>query len=378
MKAARRRLLLAGLGVAGHAVGGAVWGAQETGPSPAREALLRDGEAALAGGNTAVALDAFERAAAMQHAADTEMGVVRAHLQAGQYRRALAFCAHVAGAHLDHPAAAGLYAWLLRMGGQPAPAQRVLAQALGRAPDEAVLRAVQAAFATTAEPAASGLLLDPPHRMAPYAVMLDGQAAPPVQARTAGSGVLIDGGRRALVPAAMVSRASRVWLRNGLGQTTQAQPDAQAGALAELMVLRLATPLDPGPVRLAAGRAPFAGTPGLSAQYAPGPSAGAAWPWLRLGFLGGLEAASGQRRLGIDVAAGALGGPVFSVDGALAGLALRGADGEARFVPAAAWSEGGAMPAASAAPPRPALPQPLDEAYEGALRVALQVLVADA
>ena len=60
----------------------------------------------------------------MLHAPDTEAAQVRAHMQAGDYRRALAFGAHAASAHRrDWPAGTALYAWLLQAGGQAAAAR---------------------------------------------------------------------------------------------------------------------------------------------------------------------------------------------------------------------------------------------------------------
>jgi hypothetical protein len=75
-----------------------------------RDALLKIGEKALAGLDIERAYQYFERASLMQHAADAEMGLVRTAMQQGAYRRALAFAAHVAGAHLDSPKPAPLRA----------------------------------------------------------------------------------------------------------------------------------------------------------------------------------------------------------------------------------------------------------------------------
>ena len=111
-----------------------------------RAAQLDAAEAALARGDTDAALAGFERAAGMLHAPDTEMGLVRSQMQAGQYRRALAFAAHTAGAHLEAPAASALYAWLLRVGGQEAYARQVLDAAAQRSAGNEVLGATQRAF----------------------------------------------------------------------------------------------------------------------------------------------------------------------------------------------------------------------------------------
>jgi len=84
---------------------------------PQRVALLARAQAELEHGDASAALDDFERAAMMLHAADAELGLIRAAMQDGQYRRALAFCAHTAGEHVDETDGGVLYAWLLRVGG---------------------------------------------------------------------------------------------------------------------------------------------------------------------------------------------------------------------------------------------------------------------
>lgn len=75
--------------------------------SSERSALLAQGESALARGDVGNALAAFERAALMLHAADTEMALVRTYMQAGEYRRAVSFSAHTAGAHRQAVAGRG-------------------------------------------------------------------------------------------------------------------------------------------------------------------------------------------------------------------------------------------------------------------------------
>ncbi len=114
-----------------------------------RSALLVQGEAALANGDVGRALGAFERAALMLHAADTEMALVRTYMQAGEYRRAVSFSAHTAGAHRQVIAGAVLYAWLLSRGGQDDAARRLLAAAQHESHDP-LLREAQQLMASTA------------------------------------------------------------------------------------------------------------------------------------------------------------------------------------------------------------------------------------
>jgi tetratricopeptide (TPR) repeat protein len=342
----------------------------EAAASPRRLGLLGAAEAALARGDPGAALASLETAAAMLHAPDTEMGIVRAHLQAGEYRRALAFCAHAAGAHRD-AAATALYAWLLSAGGQAAFAQRVLDEGLARAPDETVLAEAGRQLAhTPAMPSAA--LLQPPHRMGPHARMLADQAPPPPDARTHGSGVLLDAGRHALVPLA-AAQAHGLWVRDGLGRTTAAVPVRTLETLG-LVVLRLAAPFD-GDTRVElAPRDPFAGSPGLVAAYPAAGDATPSWPWLYAGFLGAGE--PGARRLGVELPERARGGPVFDAAGRLAGVVLRDDAAHDRLVPASllrgALGEFAAAPSEAAAPPARL---GADETYERALRVALQVIV---
>ena len=352
----------------------------------ARAALLERAESALARGDTPAALEAFEQAAMMLHAPDTEMGLVRTYLQAGQYRRALAFCAHTADSHLEAPAAAALYAWLLRAGGQAAVADRVLDQSLSRAPADPVSLQVHEAFKTRL-PTASGLLLQTPHRMAPASVT-EGLGLPiPEAARVVSSGVLIAGGTLALVPTA--SLAGRVpkllWVRNGLGRASEASVDDEAGRTLQgsgVTVLRLATPLERDASPAPAAHDPFAGSPAFVLDYAAGESAAAAWPWLNPGFLGSNLNRGGLRRLGIEVPDGPHGGPVFDANGDLAGIALRGDAEGAVMLPVSQWRHATGVEAAqlqvAAAGATPA-PRRMrisaDEVYERALGVALQLIV---
>ena len=339
-----------------------------------RDDLLRRAEAALAQGDAAAATDSFERAAAMLHAADTEMGLVRAAMQAGRYRQALGFCAHVAGGHLESPAAGALYAWLLRVGGQTRVAERVLAETLARAPADPIALAVQSAFAGP-WPLARGVLLATPHRMAPEDFGRADADRWPANSRVASSGVLVDRGKRALVPraAAMPMAGGRLWVRNGLGEASPATLDDEPMLAAlGIAVLRLERTLSFAAGDEPAPQDPYAGSPGFVAEYAAGDGGEPAWPWLRQGFIGAVSR-DGIRRLGIDIADGPHGGLVLDAQGRVAGIARRQADGTASFVPVSLW--GGVV--AGIAAPAPAKPGAIaaDEAYERALRLTLQVIV---
>ena len=132
-----------------------------------RAELIKTGEAALVALQPDVALTAFERAASILHAADTEMALVRTYMQHGQYRRALAAGAHTAGAHLDAVGGAALYAWLLHAGAQTGVAQRLLGEAQSRMPGNELLAQVQQQLAS-GRPLATGSMLNPLSRLLKY------------------------------------------------------------------------------------------------------------------------------------------------------------------------------------------------------------------
>jgi len=351
----------------------------------ARAKLLARAEGELARGETSTATDTFERAAMMLHAPDTEMGLVRAYMQAGQYRRALAFCAHVAGAHLESGPAGGLYAWLLRAGGQNDFADRVLGETLGRLPQDAVALEVRRAFASPA-PVATGSLLRTPQRMAPQPLLAGEQ--PPVgeKARVVSGGVLIGNGTMALVPSAVLGpdATKAIWVRDGLGRTTRAYADAakQPLALYAVTVLRLDPPLPAEGLPPLAPREPFAGSAGFAFEYAAQEDATPAWPWLSQGFFGTLQSGDAPRKLGIGVAGTTHGGPVLDAGGRLAGMVLPGRD-EPVMLSASRWAD--ALPGSSqgtetaashaGAGARLGGAIPSDEAYESGLRSALQLIV---
>lgn len=346
---------------------------------PEREALLEAAETALARGLVSTAILGFDQAATMLHASDTEMGLVRAWMQEGEYRRALAFAAHTAGAHLDSPAAGALYAWLLRIGGQGAVASRVLAQTHERAPADPVVAATLRAFEAQS-PVASGALLDVPQRMAPQAVILGVPAPLPSGVRQISSGVLLGDGQRALVPVEAIRGAQRIWVRNGLGQTAVALVETVPDALAVpgFALVRLSSRLDAGNLALAS-RDPFPGSPGASVAYATAADSEAAWPWLVQGFFGAFSGSDGMRKLGIAAPPAHSGGPVFDAAGRLAGISVRDTEGHNLMVPASLFRgivESGAQTSApqTADGSRPATRIGIDQVYEQGLKVALQVL----
>lgn len=339
-------------------------------PLGERSEALRDwiatAETQLSQGRAVEAAQGFDRAANSEHAADIEAGLVRSYLQNGEFRRALAFASHTAGAHRDKSVGTALYAWLLHMSGQREFGQRLLQQARERLPQDALLAEVESQLGSSA-PQVTRTMLAAPARLAPYPA---GESVPGA-ARLVASGVLVDDGRGAVVPAWAMEGVQQVWLRNGSGRTWPARLQQRLGSL-PLVLVTLQGAAEDAPALKAVARDAFPGSPGYAVAYTGHDEASPAWPWLRPGFLGNLDAASGQRRLGIELPSNALpGGPVFDTAGRLVGLSSAGGG----LLPVSALQA--ELPGLFAAAPAegPAARVPTDELYERAMKATLQVIV---
>ena len=302
-----------------------------------RAELLAQGELDLSRLQVDAAQSAFEKAAMILHAADSEIALVRSYMQAGEYRRALAFGAHTAGAHLDVVGGTALYAWLLHSGGQHAAAARLLDDAVARLPDNALIKNMQLLLATgSLVPTDAVLTL--PTRLAPYA----STNGLPASAQVVSSAILLPAtaqgvGDFALMPLKLLTLRQigsngqayqALWLRNGLGQLSRASIEKMMPGVG-VAVLRLVTPL-PLPDGLPVATAnPFPGSVGYTVEYPTPPamqSLAAAWPQLHMGFVGGMatpnDSSNDTRLLGISLRAGPRGGGLFNAAGQFAGLTL--------------------------------------------------------
>ncbi|CAN5385119.1 hypothetical protein BH11PSE11_BH11PSE11_11740 [soil metagenome] len=338
----------------------------------ARRELLLRGEAALAGSNVDAATQAFEHAGAMMHAADAEMGLVRSYMQAGEYKRALSFSAHVAGEHRDEPGGVALYAWLLHIGGNRVAARRLLQEAEGRLPADPLLALMREELSSPF-PMAASRLSQAPARFAPYG----SSTGLPLDARVVGTGVLLSAESLVLVPLSTLSHTSALWVRNGLGKLARAKVERRL-VKQGIAVLRLDHPMPTGSKMSPAARDPFPGSIAHSVEYATTSDAKPAWPVLTSGFLGQPKDDSGERRLGIDLQKGPRGGPVFDAAGRFIGIAMPGRDGLDQIVLASrlnlqAGESTTDSPGASANASAPS-PVGLNQIYESAMAVSVQII----
>lgn len=335
----------------------------------ATAALVGNGEAALARGDASAALAAFEAAAERAHAPQIELAIVRARMLQGDYRRALAFAAHVAGAHADAPEGAVQYAWLLHLGAQGAAAGRVIAQAqarVGAHPLFASLRQAIARGATTTPD-----LLAAPLRLAPPE-----SSTLPRGLQVAASATRLPDGARALSPDLGLDAGARVWTRDGLGRAEPAHVLGRVG-LCGLVLLQLEghAPANGSAVARWALRDPFPGAPAFVASHRAQQPAQPAWPVMRAGFIGALGA-QGEFTLSDELAPGPGGGPVFDAAGRCVGVAVPDAAGRPMRVGIAALDKAGVLPLQDMAP-EPAPRAPVDAIYATALATTLQILLPE-
>jgi hypothetical protein len=319
-------------------------------------ALIARGEQALQVGDAAASIAAFEQASMLRHASDIELGWLHAQMQAGAYRRALAFAAHLAGAHRDAATGAALYAWLLHLGGQPVAALAQVQSAALRWPGDASIEWVRARLEGRGGIEAGTL------RIGPSAT----GARVPAEAVAAGSGVLV-GPARAVVPLSAVDGASAIWLRDGMGRTRRAEVEAEDGPV-RIAVLRLDGSIDT--TLPAAAPSAYPGSPAFAIGYLTA-TGKPNWPTMTAGFLGAVGIGSIDRPLGFAMPGLSVGGPVFDHHARLAGISVPGQGGAVNFVPwsrLAPWVD----PVDTPAPAPRATP---DAIYEAALPVSVTVLV---
>lgn len=344
--------------------------------SKLRQELLNQAESDLARGKTDLALAALEKAAQMTHAADTEMLQVRAMMQAGNYAQAASFAAHTAGAHIDEGLApTAIYAWLLTIGGQKDFAERMLNDAISRDPSDRMALEVKHLMEDEGKPP-SAYLLTPPHRLAPYITNIGNSKVPSTKAVIKSNGVLWNGGQEALVSLLPSDLKSRLWVRNGLGQTVKATPLKQL-AQTDIFLLKLGTPLAMGPAAWTVSD-PFPGSAGYVSVYPPVENSSPSWPRLYPGFLGGPSLKSPVRRLGISLPTGQSGGAIFDSSGKLAGITVTTKGQSETYLTVSDIRKNLGLPNERIVSHSSGLSTGMEQIYESAMRSSLQVIVESA
>jgi hypothetical protein len=348
--------------LAGFALLAVLAGSAASQPGSQRGAWLAQGEAALRCLDAMPAIAAFEQAVTLQHDAGAEAGLVRAYMQAGQYRSALVHAAHIAGVHRDEPAAAALYAWLLHLGGQQKAATQILDAARTRTPSHPTLTAV-ARLISSPLPIPGEDLLQPPWRFAPYAAIPDAPAL-----RMVGSGTLIDS-TTVVAPFSMVQAQMHLWARDSLGRIAKAVVKEQR-AEAGIVILQVERPLG-ADASVWAPRDPFPGSAAYAVGVLPGTVA-PGWPMLRVGFLRQPQR-RGVYEAGLSMPAGMHGGPLLDSAGRLTGVVVPVGGSGTRVV---LRSIIGVPATADTSTASIAQPLSVEEIYERAMGSVVQLLEA--
>jgi hypothetical protein len=100
------------------------------------------------------------------------------------------------------------------------------------------------------------------------------------------------------------------------------------------------------------------------------------WPVLRHGFLGTPIGNGRDRKLGITLPSGPHGGTVLDASGSLTGIAISGPHGEAVLLPISRIRQVLGDRLGPVAPPMNGPRIAIEQVYENAMRVTLQVLTA--
>jgi hypothetical protein len=164
-------------------------------------------------------------------------------------------------------------------------------------------------------------------------------------------------------------------VRNGLGQLAPAHVEKKHAKL-KVATLRLGSALPMDTVLPLDDKEAFAGSVGYAVEYTASDNSAPQWPVLSIGFLGEPSADGTTRALGITLAAGPRGGPVFDNLGRLVGMALASPSGQNQLVTASQLYAAVGQPLGkiSAAPARERMP--IDQVYELAQKNTVQIIRA--
>ena len=105
--------------------------------------LILRAQTYMANGQSQQAAESYEKAAALGESAEAEIGLVRAYLQSGEFRKAIASSNLVAAEHPDVSETAALLAYIEDREGQTTPALAKLTEELKKHPDDVALFAAQ-------------------------------------------------------------------------------------------------------------------------------------------------------------------------------------------------------------------------------------------
>lgn len=243
----------------------------------------------LSQGNTEKVKGELEQAIGNFHAVEIELAMIQTLMQAGEYRHALSAAAHTQAEHPDAIDSTLFYAYLLALGGQTAPASKLLEDSLQIQSNSLALnqQLVQIKQQQLNSQALSLNLSDDDIQLYPFKENIS-QAFNHV-----GNGVIIGDGTQAVTTLDTLKLGNnvndfkpRIWIRNGLGKQTEAEVQ-QTFPQVNLTLLKLKHPLvKNNTVAVITQKPAAAGTPYYLSGYRLTTPQQADWPTIRIDILG--------------------------------------------------------------------------------------------
>jgi len=355
-------------------------GAQTTAP-----VSLDGARRALAAGDAAKAAEIYETLTRQGESLEAEIGLVRASLQAGEFRKATSWATLVAGEHTDSVEAIALLAYLHDRAGYTEQALATLKQLRKDQPNDPLAAAALATVlidrgskVSAADEAASRKWPRPTFEDIPVGKR---------RVLSSGNGVIVEGGHYVLTYSAVLPKAaSSIYVRNGLGKVRVAtrEPDTSRGSLVRLKLA------EPYPAHWAIPKDQIVSPEGARFCFAfgyreSGDPAGS-YPAISPGLVFRADAGTGGlMQITSSLGAGHIGSPVFDPRGRLVGLSvgtgaieidgenLRSRVGSGQFavrMVAAQPATGAALKPSGKMPPMPAI----EELYERLAPSVVQIV----
>ena len=324
-------------------------------------ASLEAANKALESGDAVSAVTIYEALTQQGESLEAELGLVKAALQAGEFRKAMSWATLVAGEHKDSAEAVRLLAYMQ--------------DRIGRSEHATTLLKESAATSGSLSPA-------PPRvHFEPF----------PAEGRhilSTGNGLIVDNGTRVLTYSGVIPEAAgALYVRNGLGKVRRAE--REPGATRDIVKLRLAESFAPA---TAFPREQFIAPEGtrfcFALGYGPLTDPRSIYPAVAPGIVFRADAGvANLMQVTSAIGAGNAGSPIFDARGRFMGVAVGNGDiviggknlrrqvGQGTF---AIRITEPPLAAAKAAPPTPAGKQPpmpaIEELYERLLPSLVQIV----
>ncbi len=337
-----------------------ITGSQRQQVSAIQQGMRKD----LGEGRIEEARGTLEQAAGNFHSVEIELGLIQTLMQAGEYRHALSAAAHTQAEHPDVIDTSLLYAWLLAIGGQKAPAMQLLQSGIEQYPENKELKTML--LQIKIQHLDSSLISTSADiQLRPFVSSTFAQPA----LRHLTNGVLINDST-VITTFFDDAKTKRIRVRNGLGQTVDAQVE-QVFPKQNFAVLVLKGVIHRVQLPAIAAKTPFPGNFVYVIGYSRNHLDRSDWPQLRVDVLGIPNGVAPNYPLHLqDITAGS---GVYDRSGQLVGVVIK--EGAGTY----AMSPVDGIPADNKATIKVAESnkKSMDEIFESTLSNTVQVLIDD-